>query len=66
MNFGKAYFFTSQPFLRKIPSVYEYVVVKNSPLPKDFFLKDPRAKNCFDKYPEVNERHNYKRYLGRD
>ena len=32
---------------------------------QQFFLHDPRAKGCFERYPEVNEGYNYKKYLGR-
>lgn len=40
-------------------------VVSYSRVKKNFFLKDERAKRCFEKYPFVDEKHNYRKYLGR-
>ena len=49
---------------KKWESVYE-VVYAAAPVKNAFFLQDARAKRCFDKYPEVNEKYNYRQYLGR-
>lgn len=45
---------------------WEYVfenVVQYAPVNNKFFLDDPRAKICFDKYPFVDERYNFQKYL---
>ena len=46
--------------------IFEAVVadfgVKNM---QTFFLNDPRAQGCFERYPQVNEKYNFKKYLGR-
>lgn len=36
-----------------------------APVEKDFFLNNPKAENCFNKYPLVNEKLNFKKYLSR-
>lgn len=41
------------------------VVLASAPVKKDFFLNDPRAELCFNKYPEVEQAYNYKRMLER-
>jgi flagellar basal-body rod protein FlgC len=41
-------------------------VIANSPVPANFFFKDQRAKDCFDKYPKLKENKDYFEYLGRD
>ncbi|EQC45630.1 flagellar basal body rod protein FlgC [Bacteriovorax sp. Seq25_V] len=40
-------------------------VIEHSPVSKDFFFKDPRAKKCFDKYPNLKEALDFSEYLGR-
>ncbi|MBC7428298.1 MAG: hypothetical protein H7336_06785 [Bacteriovorax sp.] len=40
-------------------------VIKNSPVSKNFFFKDPKAQICFSKYPELKSRLDYSEYLGR-
>lgn len=40
-------------------------VVKYAPVTNSFFLKNEKAKKCFEKYPSVNEVNNYRQYLGR-
>lgn len=35
-------------------------------LPNYFFLKDKRAKECFEKFPNVKENYDYSEYLGRE
>jgi flagellar basal-body rod protein FlgC len=44
--------------------VYE-TVIANAPVPANFFFKDPRAKQCFDKFPALKENKDYFEYLGR-
>jgi hypothetical protein len=41
-------------------------VISNSPVPKSFFFKDPRAKTCFSRYSYVKAALDYSSYLGRD
>lgn len=41
-------------------------VVSNSPVPKSFFFKDPRAKTCFSRYSYLKAARDYSGYLGRD
>ncbi|MDD4975418.1 MAG: hypothetical protein PHY93_13750 [Bacteriovorax sp.] len=38
-------------------------VYKYAPVTHEFFLKDPKAKMCFDKYPFVDERYNFQKYF---
>lgn len=40
-------------------------VVKYAPVKNSFFLKDEKAYKCFEKYPFVNEKLNFRKYLGR-
>ena len=40
-------------------------VWSNAPVGKDFFLRDPRAELCFQKYPILKNDFNFKEYLGR-
>jgi flagellar basal-body rod protein FlgC len=40
-------------------------VYANSPVDKDFFFKDARAKNCFMKYPNLKAHLDFSEYLGR-
>jgi flagellar basal-body rod protein FlgC len=40
-------------------------VFASSPVAADFFFKDPRAKGCFNKYPNLKEAKDYSEYLGR-
>jgi len=41
-------------------------VLASSPVPKNFFLKDPRAISCFSKYPNLKSELDFSEYLGRD
>lgn len=41
-------------------------VISNAPVPKSFFFKDPKAKACFNKYPNLKASLDYSEYLGRD
>ncbi|MDD4976371.1 MAG: hypothetical protein PHY93_18580 [Bacteriovorax sp.] len=50
--------------LKQWENVYKSVV-KYAPVKNSFFLKNDKAKLCFEKYPFVNENHNYRKYLGR-
>jgi flagellar basal body rod protein FlgC len=50
--------------LRQWENVFRNVV-KFAPVKNSFFLKDDKAKQCFAKYPFVNENNNYRNYLGR-
>ncbi len=43
--------------------VFEMVYV-NSPVEKDFFFKDSRAKSCFRKYPSLKAHLDFAEYLG--
>ena len=38
----------------------------NSPVPKNFFFEDQRAKLCFYKFPILKEEYDFSEYLGRD
>ena len=43
------------------------VITTNSPMPHStFFLKNPKAKECFKKYPSLKAELDYSEYLGRD
>ena len=50
--------------LKQWSNVFENVV-KFAPINNSFFLKDENAYKCFEKYPFVNEKNNYRKYLGR-
>jgi len=49
---------------RKWERVYE-LVMKFPPIKGTFFLNDPGAKSCFEKYPALKENLDYSEYLGR-
>lgn len=51
-----------QADLKKWELVYADVY-KYAPVTHEFFLKDPKAKMCFDKYPFVDERYNFQKYF---
>ena len=50
--------------MTKWKSAFEVVSI-SAPVKNEFFLQDARAKKCFEKYPAVNEKYNYRQYLGR-
>lgn len=50
--------------LKQWENVYKNVV-KYAPVKNSFFFKDEKSNKCFEKYPFVNEKHNYRKYLGR-
>lgn len=47
---------------KKWESVYEDVF-RYAPVTHEFFLKDPKAKMCFDKYPFVDKDYNFEKYF---
>lgn len=53
-----------QDNLKQWKNIYKNVV-KYAPVKNSFFLNSAKAKLCFEKYPFVDEKHNYRKYLGR-